>query len=101
MASEFANGKDEEIFGEGPPHRGRSDPRHHGAPGKPASPDKAANTDIQVARKLWTLTVGELKHTEDHMLLLGRKNAMEGRDLPARDGHPAPRRRPDGRPSAP
>lgn len=56
-----------------------------------ASPDKAANTDIQVARKLWPLTAGELKHAEDHMLLLGRKNAMEGRDLPARDGHPAPR----------
>lgn len=56
-----------------------------------ASPDKAANTDIQVARKLWVLTAGELKHAEDHMLLLGRKNAMEGRDLPARDGHPAPR----------
>lgn len=56
-----------------------------------ASPDKAANTDIQVARKLWILTAGELKHAEDHMLLLGRKNAMEGRDLPARDGHPAPR----------
>ena len=33
--------------------------------------------DVQVARKLWTMTAGELRHAEDHMLLLGRKNAME------------------------
>lgn len=31
-------GKDKEIFGEGPPHRGRSDPQDHGAPGKPGEP---------------------------------------------------------------
>ncbi|MET4323171.1 CRP-like cAMP-binding protein [Bradyrhizobium sp. JR4.1] len=43
-----------------------------------ASLDNAANSDIQVARKLWSLTAGELKHAEDHMLLLGRKNALEG-----------------------
>jgi CRP/FNR family nitrogen fixation transcriptional regulator len=32
---------------------------------------------VQVARKLWAMTAGELRHAEDHMLLLGRKTAME------------------------
>lgn len=44
---------------------------------KRSSLEKAAGVDVQVARKLWTMTAGELKHAEDHMLLLGRKNAME------------------------
>ena len=39
--------------------------------------EKAAATNVQVAHKLWSMTAGELKHAEDHMLLLGRKNAME------------------------
>ena len=39
--------------------------------------DQAAGTDVQVARKLWAMTAGELRHAEDHMLLLGRKTAME------------------------
>jgi CRP/FNR family transcriptional regulator, nitrogen fixation regulation protein len=39
--------------------------------------EQAAGSDVQVARKLWTMTAGELRHAEDHMLLLGRKNAME------------------------
>lgn len=39
--------------------------------------DQAAGTDIQVAHKLWTMMASDLKHAEDHMLLLGRKNAME------------------------
>jgi CRP/FNR family transcriptional regulator, nitrogen fixation regulation protein len=39
--------------------------------------EQAAGTDVQVARKLWTMTAGELRHAEDHMLLLGRKSAME------------------------
>ncbi|MGH6716976.1 MAG: helix-turn-helix domain-containing protein [Bradyrhizobium sp.] len=39
--------------------------------------EKAADLDVHVARKLWVMTAGELKHAEDHMLLLGRKNAME------------------------
>ena len=39
--------------------------------------EQAAGSDIQVARKLWTITAGELRHAEDHMLLLGRKSAME------------------------
>lgn len=39
--------------------------------------EKAAGHDVHVARKLWAMTAGELKHAEDHMLLLGRKNAME------------------------
>ena len=42
-----------------------------------SSLEKAASVDVQVARKLWAMTAGELKHAEDHMLLLGRKNAME------------------------
>jgi CRP/FNR family transcriptional regulator, nitrogen fixation regulation protein len=39
--------------------------------------EQAAGSDVQVARKLWTMTAGELRHAEDHMLLLGRKSAME------------------------
>jgi CRP/FNR family nitrogen fixation transcriptional regulator len=38
---------------------------------------QAAGVDVQVARKLWTMTAGDLRHAEDHMLLLGRKSAME------------------------
>src|SRR6201993_2323001 len=44
---------------------------------KRSSLEKAAGTDVQVARKLWAMTAGELRHAEDHMLLLGRKTAME------------------------
>src|SRR6478735_4352537 len=39
--------------------------------------EQAAGIDVQVARKLWGITAGELGHAENHMLLLGRKNAME------------------------
>jgi CRP/FNR family nitrogen fixation transcriptional regulator len=44
---------------------------------KRRSLEQAAATDVNVARSLWTMTAGELRHAEDHMLLLGRKNAME------------------------
>ena len=44
---------------------------------KRRSLDLAAGTDVRVARKLWAVTAGELRHAEDHMLLLGRKSAME------------------------
>jgi len=44
---------------------------------KRRSLDQAAGTDAGVARKLWTMTAGDLRHAEDHMLLLGRKSAME------------------------
>jgi CRP/FNR family nitrogen fixation transcriptional regulator len=44
---------------------------------KRRSLEHAAETDVRVARKLWTMTAGELRHAEDHMLLLGRKSAME------------------------
>lgn len=44
---------------------------------KRSSLEKAAMTDVGLARKLWTMTAGELKHAQDHMLLLGRKTAME------------------------
>ncbi|WP_031336212.1 helix-turn-helix domain-containing protein [Rhodopseudomonas sp. B29] len=39
--------------------------------------EQAAATDVVIARSLWSMTAGELRHAEDHMLLLGRKNAME------------------------
>jgi CRP/FNR family nitrogen fixation transcriptional regulator len=39
--------------------------------------EEAAGVAVQVARSLWSMTAGELRHAEDHMLLLGRKNAME------------------------
>jgi CRP/FNR family transcriptional regulator, nitrogen fixation regulation protein len=44
---------------------------------KRKSLEQAAGVDVQIARKLWTITAGELRHAEDHMLLLGRKTAME------------------------
>jgi CRP/FNR family transcriptional regulator, nitrogen fixation regulation protein len=44
---------------------------------KRRSLDQAAGTDVNVARKLWTMTAGDLRRAEDHMLLLGRKSAME------------------------
>lgn len=44
---------------------------------KRSSLEKAAMTNIGLARTLWSMTAGELKHAQDHMLLLGRKSAME------------------------
>jgi CRP/FNR family transcriptional regulator, nitrogen fixation regulation protein len=44
---------------------------------KRRSLEQAAGVDVQVARNLWTMTAGDLRHAEDHMLLLGRKTAME------------------------
>jgi CRP/FNR family nitrogen fixation transcriptional regulator len=44
---------------------------------KRSSLEQAAGVDVRVARKLWSMTAGELRHAEDHMLLLGRKSAME------------------------
>jgi CRP/FNR family transcriptional regulator, nitrogen fixation regulation protein len=44
---------------------------------KRRSLENAAGVDVQLARKLWAITAGELRHAEDHMLLLGRKTAME------------------------
>jgi CRP/FNR family nitrogen fixation transcriptional regulator len=44
---------------------------------KRSSLEQAAGVDLRVARKLWTMTASDLRHAEDHMLLLGRKNAME------------------------
>jgi CRP/FNR family nitrogen fixation transcriptional regulator len=39
--------------------------------------EKAAASNVQVTRNLWTITASDLRHAEDHMLLLGRKTAME------------------------
>ncbi|MDO8980453.1 MAG: helix-turn-helix domain-containing protein [Afipia sp.] len=39
--------------------------------------EQAATTDVNVARNLWTMTATDLRHAEDHMLLLGRKTAIE------------------------
>jgi len=36
-----------------------------------------ATHDVGVARELWLMTAGQLRHAEDHMLLLGRKTATE------------------------
>ncbi|MGO8913828.1 MAG: helix-turn-helix domain-containing protein [Bradyrhizobium sp.] len=44
---------------------------------KRRSLEQAAGVDVQVARKLWAMTAGDLRHAENHMLLLGRKTAME------------------------
>jgi CRP/FNR family nitrogen fixation transcriptional regulator len=39
--------------------------------------EAAAGSNAQVAHNLWTMTAGDLRHAEDHMLPLGRKTAME------------------------
>lgn len=44
---------------------------------KRQSLEQAAGITAEVARSLWAMTACELRHAEDHMLLLGRKNAME------------------------
>jgi len=44
---------------------------------KRRSLEQAAGTDVAVARSLWAITAKELRHAEEHMLLLGRKTAME------------------------
>ena len=44
---------------------------------KRRSLEQAAGIRVQVAQSLWAMTAGELRHAEDHMLLLGRKSAME------------------------
>jgi CRP/FNR family transcriptional regulator, nitrogen fixation regulation protein len=44
---------------------------------KRRSLEQAASSHVNVARRLWAITAGELRHAEDHMLLLGRKTAME------------------------
>jgi CRP/FNR family transcriptional regulator, nitrogen fixation regulation protein len=44
---------------------------------KRRSLEVAAGSNVRVAHHLWTMTTGDLRHAEDHMLLLGRKTAME------------------------
>ena len=44
---------------------------------KRRSLEAAAGSNVQVAHNLWTMTAGDLRHAEDHMLLLGRKTAIE------------------------
>jgi CRP/FNR family nitrogen fixation transcriptional regulator len=44
---------------------------------KRSSLEVAAGSNVKVAHHLWTMTAGDLRHAEDHMLLLGRKTAME------------------------
>jgi CRP/FNR family nitrogen fixation transcriptional regulator len=44
---------------------------------KRRSLEQAATSDVYILRGLLNMTTGSLKHAEDHMLLLGRKTAME------------------------
>ncbi len=39
--------------------------------------ESLATRDVSAARELWLMTAGQLRHAEDHMLLLGRKTATE------------------------
>jgi CRP/FNR family nitrogen fixation transcriptional regulator len=36
-----------------------------------------ASHDLQFAYKLWVITAQQLKHAQEHLVLLGRKNARE------------------------
>ena len=44
---------------------------------KRRSLEAAAGSNVEVAHNLWTMTASGLRHAEDHMLLLGRKTAIE------------------------
>ena len=44
---------------------------------KRRSLEAVAGSNVQVAHNLWTMTASDLRHAEDHMLLLGRKTATE------------------------
>lgn len=44
---------------------------------KRSSLEREAAADVEVTRRLWNMTAGDLQHAENHMLLLGRKTAME------------------------
>ena len=39
--------------------------------------ERLATRNVDVACQLWSMTANELRHAEEHMLLLGRKSAME------------------------
>jgi CRP/FNR family transcriptional regulator/CRP/FNR family nitrogen fixation transcriptional regulator len=39
--------------------------------------ERIATHDVQVACQLWTMTAKNLQHAEEHMLLLGRRTALE------------------------
>jgi CRP/FNR family transcriptional regulator, nitrogen fixation regulation protein len=39
--------------------------------------ENVATTDASVSHELWCLTAAQLKHAESHLLLLGRKTAIE------------------------
>ena len=39
--------------------------------------ETAATTDVQTACDLWRMTAADLRRAQDHMLLLGRKSAIE------------------------
>jgi CRP/FNR family nitrogen fixation transcriptional regulator len=44
---------------------------------KRKSLEQAAQSNVRVARDLWSITSAELLHAENHMLLLGRKTSTE------------------------
>jgi CRP/FNR family transcriptional regulator, nitrogen fixation regulation protein len=44
---------------------------------KRRSLEAAAGSNVRVAHNLWTMTASDLRHAEDHMLLLGRKTSLE------------------------
>jgi CRP/FNR family nitrogen fixation transcriptional regulator len=44
---------------------------------KRRSLEAAAKTEVEIACGLWTMTAGDLRHAQEHMLLLGCKTAIE------------------------
>ena len=69
-----------DVFGLEPTSRHRltaSHHRHGRSPRQAEELEQAASTDVEITRRLWTMTASDLRHAEDHMLLLGRKTAME------------------------
>ena len=44
---------------------------------KRRSLERVAESDVTVARNLLSMTTTNLRHAEDHMLLLGRKTSLE------------------------
>ena len=66
--------------------------------------EMVAESDAIVARNLLTMTTSNLRHAEDHLLLLGRKTSLERQPAPDCTPGPAPARWPRSaelRPRAP
>jgi CRP-like cAMP-binding protein len=59
------------------PADGRSRARHQSDHLPPGQLQRLAASNVDVAGQLWSMTAKSLQHAEAHMLLLGRRTALE------------------------